>query len=488
MKADRTFITEMDRLAEKWDICAAIQIEDGYGASVRKAYGFADRKTERKMTLDDRFCLSAHNLFFLSLCMLHLVQRGRIKLSDKINRFIPEYKEGHRITVAQLLRMESGLPDELYQVRLPLLQKDGAHVSLSDEEKFRKEYEIKVSDVPFSQVLERIGEMELTHIPGKEDDGSFTAIPFLAEIILRLEKKTALEYLFEQMFRPLGMDDTYPGNDGTVGNFGCFKDVQQVALPSLSPSHAFTTTLADMNKLARGVVEKRVLSERALQLALHLKGETQGIGLYKLGDIFCADNYPRMMGNDFRIYFDFKEKMTRLILNSEDFISRRENGEWLSFPGELRRYFQYAQAYPDKPEFKKITGKNVWDALDIQLTPAQLSFVPDAKSCIAGSLARRHPVYLLKDHGLPVGIAALTVDDRKKEYHVDFLQVDHRLQGRGYGRILLTRALDVLKKAGAKKLEIGVNRFNIPAQKLYLSVGFELERVYEEFMELKMEL
>ena len=71
---------------------------------------------------------------------------------------------------------------------------------------------------------------------------------------------------------------------------------------------------------------------------------------------------------------------------------------------------------------------------------------------------------------------------------MDFLQVDHRLQGRGYGRILLNHGIDILKNAGAKKLEIGVNRFNIPAQRLYLNAGFKLERIYEDFMELKMEL
>ena len=40
--------------------------------------------------------------------------------------------------------------------------------------------------------------------------------------------------------------------------------------------------------------------------------------------------------------------------------------------------------------------------------------------------------------------------------------------------------VDYLKKAGAKKLSIGVNRFNIPAQKLYKSVGFTEDCVYDE--------
>ena len=45
---------------------------------------------------------------------------------------------------------------------------------------------------------------------------------------------------------------------------------------------------------------------------------------------------------------------------------------------------------------------------------------------------------------------------------------------------MLRFAVDYLKKAGAKKLSIGVNRFNIPAQKLYKSVGFKEDCVYDE--------
>ena len=58
--------------------------------------------------------------------------------------------------------------------------------------------------------------------------------------------------------------------------------------------------------------------------------------------------------------------------------------------------------------------------------------------------------------------------------------IDKRYQYRGFGKIMLEFAVDYLKKAGAKRLEIGVNRFNFPAQKLYKSVGFTEDNVFEE--------
>lgn len=489
MKNQLDFIKEMDRLAEKWDISALIRMEDQDGPIIEKAYGFADGKKERPLRFSDRFCLSAHDMFFLALCFLHLFQQGKIRLNDKLSDYIPEYPEGKRITIAQLIRMESGIPDELYQVRLPGLQQDAAHAALSDEEKFRAEYIVKARDAEFAQVLDHIKGMELSHIPGKENDGNTTVIWFLAEILRRIQGQTPLEYLMQHIFAPLHLADTRPGNDATVDFFAVMGDDQLVPVPALSPSHAFTTTLADMHRLSRALVEGRILSDRVLQLALKIKWDYNGLGFCRMGEIYFADVYPGMLGNWLRIYFNFKEKMTWVILCSRDFTMRREiQGGWNAFPSELRRYWQYTRAYPEKPELVKITGKNVWDAMAVEITQAQYSYVPDAKTCVAVSLARRRPVYMLKDHGLVAGIIALNIDEKKKEYHVDFLQVDRRLQGRGYGRILLTHGIDILKAAGAKKLEIGVNRFNTPAQRLYLNAGFKLERIYEDFMELKMEL
>lgn len=488
MKDKEAFVKHVDRLAEKWDISAVISMQDQEGTILEKAYGYAERDANRKMTLQDRFCLSVHNNFFLGLCILHLAQEGKLALNTRLEACIPEYNTGANITVSQLLRAESGLPDELYQVRIPEMQKDPAHAALSDEEKYRREFEVKIQDKPFGEILKALEGKELEHIPGQEDDGSATAIFFLAEIIRRIFGKNPREYLLEHFFAPLGMQDTRPGNDETVKHAGVMGDDQLVALPGAGAAHCFTTTLSDMNKLARALAKKRIFSEKIWKSALKCKREYCGLGFCKQGELFFADEFPSLAGDYLRMYFQFEEGMSWVYLLGEEFISRHEKNEWRAFSGEVRSEWQYGRAYPKKPELKKVTGKNVWEAMEIQIKPEQLSFVPDAKSCIASSLAHRQPVYVLMDHGLPMGIAALTIKPKQKEYHVSFLQVDYRLQGRGYGRILLTHAVRLLKEAGAKKLEIGVNRFNIPAQKLYMSVSFQLDTVYEGFMRLKMEL
>lgn len=489
MKNAEQFITQIEEKAWEWDISAVLRVQDGEGFCYEKAFGYADRVENRPMTPGDRFCLHAENSFFLALCVLHLMERKKLRLSDRISRFLPEYPHGEEITVQHLLRLKSGVPDYWNGLRLPQLQKDPAHGALGDQERFRREFELSAQDVTFQQVLQWVGDLALTHVPGKADDGSASTSPFLREIIRRVSGLAPREYLFQHFFEPLGMADTRPGNDATTALYGVLRDKELIPLPRVAPSDAFTTTAEDLERLARAVVEKRLFSEKTWAIMLKCDSDSFALGVFRRGELYCADFYPTKLRETCQLYFNFEDGLTLLVLNNEEFKSARdEHRNMRSFLSDLRRAWQDVRVYPQAPELKRVNSTNVWQALDIELLPEQLAFVPEAPRCIATTLARKQPAYVLMDHGVAVGLAALTIRPKKGKFDITFLQVDRRYQGRGYGRILLTRAMEILKEKGAKTLEIGVNRFNIPAQRLYRSVGFADKEVYDEFIEMQMTL
>lgn len=489
MKDPEKFIERIEKKAQEWDISAVLSIRDRDGFQYQKAFGYADRAQDRPMTPEERFCLDTENGFFLTLCVMDLMEQKKLRLSDPVSRFLPEYKHGGRITVRKLLRWDSGLPDYWGAVRMPALQKDPDHAALSDQERFRREVELCAQDVSFQEVLGDIGQRELTHEPGKEDDGSVTGAVFLGEIVRRVSGMTAREYVFERFFQPLGMADTRPGSDATTALYGVMRGTELVPLPKLSNAGAFTTTPGDMELFARALAEKRFFSEKTWALMQEYTWHMDAFGFYKHGELYCAEFYPMKLRDTCQLWLNFDEGLSVLLLNSEEMKSKRdENGHWRSFYRDLRAAWLNTRVYPQNPELKRVNGKNIWDVLDIELLPEQRAFVPECSRCVAATLARKQPVYVLMDHDLPIGIAALNIEPKKKKYDVSFLLVDHRYQGRGYGRILLTRAIEVLKEKGATRLEIGVNRFNIPAQRLYRSVGFADKEVYDEFIEMEMTL
>lgn len=489
MKEAGKFISQIEEKAGEWDISAVLSVQDKDGVRYDKAFGYADREEKRKLTLSDRFCLSAHNGFFLTLCVMHLVDRKKLRLRDRVSRFIPEYKHGEQITVLNLLRWRSGIEDYWRGVRMVEIQKDPAHAALSDRERFRREFELYAQDVDFKHVLKLVGELDLKHAPGVEDDGSAGTLPFISEIVSRVSGLTPREYLFRHFFEPLGMDDTRPGDDATTEIYGMFRDTELIRLPRVRSDSTFSTTAQDMNLLVRALAGKGIFSEGTWARMLKCNNDMLGLGFIKQGELYCADFFLNKLRDTCQILLDFEDGTSILMLNNEEQRYKLDdNRRWRCFATDLRRAWQDTRVYPQNPELKRVNGKNVWDAMDIELLPQQLEFVPECSRCAAAMLAQKQPVYVLMDHGLAIGMAALTIKPKKNEYAVSFLQVDHRYQGRGYGRILLTRAMEILKEKGARTLKIGVNRFNIPARRLYQSVGFEDKEIYDEFIDMKITL
>ena len=54
-----------------------------------------------------------------------------------------------------------------------------------------------------------------------------------------------------------------------------------------------------------------------------------------------------------------------------------------------------------------------------------------------------------------------------------FLATRPEFRGQGYGKLLIKAAIEGLKKLGAKKVNLVTRTTNIPAQKVYVGVGFD---------------
>jgi diamine N-acetyltransferase len=156
----------------------------------------------------------------------------------------------------------------------------------------------------------------------------------------------------------------------------------------------------------------------------------------------------------------------------------------------MRRAIEEETTYPRFTGLKRYSQQNAWEAMNLAVHESQKSFVLDAKASLCYALAKpkvRKP-YLLMEGKRSVGLLVLAIDKKKSLYDVDILLIDKRYQRRGFGRIILSKALEILKQQGARRIEIGVNRFNIAAQRLYFSLGFERVAVYEEGMWLRIDL
>ncbi|ADD44369.1 beta-lactamase [Stackebrandtia nassauensis DSM 44728] len=81
-----------------------------------KAVGLADRETERPMRTDQRVRIGSITKTYTATVVMQLVADGEIDLDQTVEHYLPNLVQGNgydgaKITVRELLRHESGLPD-----------------------------------------------------------------------------------------------------------------------------------------------------------------------------------------------------------------------------------------------------------------------------------------------------------------------------------------------------------------------------------------
>jgi CubicO group peptidase (beta-lactamase class C family) len=173
-------------------------IRDGQPVLTR-TYGLANIEERIPVTAETNFRLASLSKQFTAMSILMLVDRGELSLETTLTDVFPDFPEyGGRITITNLLQHTSGLAD--YE---PFVPEDSV---------------VQVTD---AGVLDLMRQQDRTDFePGSEHRYSNSGYAVLAMIVEHLSGQTYPEFLMQNIFEPLGMQNTVAHQDGisTVTN------------------------------------------------------------------------------------------------------------------------------------------------------------------------------------------------------------------------------------------------------------------------------
>ncbi|SHM36612.1 Beta-lactamase [Flavobacterium xanthum] len=76
------------------------------------SFGFTDETKTRKLTTDYKFNIGSITKEFSAVALMQLKEQGKLKLNDKVSKFIPELpKWANEVAIADLLQYNSGIPN-----------------------------------------------------------------------------------------------------------------------------------------------------------------------------------------------------------------------------------------------------------------------------------------------------------------------------------------------------------------------------------------
>ena len=175
--------------------------------------GLSDLKRKKNINRDSIFRIYSMTKPFTSMGIMLLLEEGKIKIEDEVEKYIPEWKDlsvyqsgsienliteppKRKMIIHDLLTHRSGLTYHFNESAIAQLYLDkGVTIARSPEKLSPDEYIKIISDIP------------LEFSPGEYFNYSIST-DILGFIIERISGITLEEYLSEKIIVPLGMNDT----------------------------------------------------------------------------------------------------------------------------------------------------------------------------------------------------------------------------------------------------------------------------------------
>ena len=232
---------------------ASLLVSQNGNIIFQKGFGYADIEKKIPVTPDTKFKIGSISKQFTAVAILKLKVEGKIKIEDKLSKYLPGFPRGNEVTIYQLLTHTSGIHDYNFQPNLDVNKPIAPQALLEIIEKFPFDFN-----------------------PGEHYQYSNSGYFILGYIVSQLSGKTLGEYLNGKFFKPLGMNNTgiYETNivlnneaQGYSMNDEASKkaDFQEMSW-ALGVGSIYSTT-KDLYKWNEAIFNGKILSDATLKAA-----------------------------------------------------------------------------------------------------------------------------------------------------------------------------------------------------------------------------
>lgn len=172
---------------------ATILVAKNGKAIYRKAIGKSSLELDVDMIPENVFMLASITKQFTAVAILMLEEQGKLSLNDPITKFIPDYPtNGKTITVHHLLNHTSGIKSYTGMGNLK---------------------EVARNDKTLDELIDYFKNEPMDFDPGEEFRYNNSGYVLLGKIIEILSNDTYENFIEQQLFKPLGMDNSRYGNN-----------------------------------------------------------------------------------------------------------------------------------------------------------------------------------------------------------------------------------------------------------------------------------
>lgn len=288
--------------------------------------GVSDKKTKKKMQLNDHFRIGSVTKTFVATGILQLSDKGKLSLDDKVEQYVKNVPNGDKITIRQLANMTSGLPSYSQN-------KTWAQQFLENPQRVWTPEEL----------LKAAFSVPILFKPGEKFHYCNTNYILLGLIIEKASGMPLGSYLEKNIFEPLNLKNTsFPLTNAMPDPFshGYTKQTltgQEKDMTFQNPSWAWAaggmiSNLDDLKIWAEALGTGKLLSKEAFKertqwvaVSSSVKDRKYGLGVgFDKGWLMHAGELP---GYNSIVAYLPEQKVVMVLLVNSDIPTKEENKE-----------------------------------------------------------------------------------------------------------------------------------------------------------------
>ncbi len=253
---NREIIEKIEGILAETNYNGTILVELNDEIVMEKAYGYADFEHHVQNKLETKFRLASITKTITATAILKLVEEGKISLETKVSDIMPDFPNGEKITIHNILSNTSGLA--------------GFDLWGDFSEAF------KANDVNLA-LIDKFKNKPLEFVPGEKYDYSNSGYFLLGYFIEKITGMKYIEYLKKAIFSPLGISsfgfDYYQNvvSDRANGYDLVDKEVKNAKFIDMriaGGGGALFGNIQDLHKFDNALFSGRIISDLSLMKML----------------------------------------------------------------------------------------------------------------------------------------------------------------------------------------------------------------------------
>lgn len=233
-----------------------------------KGYGFKNVETKELNSPSTIFQIGSITKQFTSTIILKLAERKKLKLTDKLSKYFPDYPNGNEIKIFHLLTHSSGI------------------YNYTNDVDFMKSEAVKPANE--KKMLAVFKDKKLDFTPGSQYSYSNSGYMLLGYIIQKVTKQSYEKTVRDYIFKPLkmnnsGFDFVNLNNTNKATGYFTITDKNSIKAALVDSSVSFSagaiyTTTADLLKWHNGILNNNIIKRASIEKAFTPYKNRYGFG------------------------------------------------------------------------------------------------------------------------------------------------------------------------------------------------------------------